>query len=270
MGVEDMKLTLEGLAQGYQGKTIIHDIDMEANSGEVVTILGPNGSGKSTMIKTICNVMSPKAGRICIDGRDITEIDKLEYAKIIGYVPQTAVFFGSSTVYDNVLIGRRPYVKWSYTTEDIRMAADAMIRMKVDDLYDRPIHRLSGGQRQRVTLARALAQAPSFYVFDEPTSALDLRNQLDTLKVMRQVINETNACMIIALHDLNLAYRYSDKVLVLKDGVVYNFGKTEDVITPEMIKDVYGVDSEIVQGAKGKFIHSYDSDLDDMAENRSA
>ena len=117
---------------------------------------------------------------------------------------------------------------------------------------------------QRVTLARALAQEPELYVFDEPTSALDLRNQLDTLKVMRQVINETDACMIIALHDLNLAYRYSDKVLVLKDGTVYDFGKTEDVITPEMIKDVYGVDSEIVEGSRGKFIHSYDADLDNM------
>ncbi|AMK14208.1 iron ABC transporter ATP-binding protein [methanogenic archaeon mixed culture ISO4-G1] len=259
-----MKLKIEGLAQGYQNKTVIHDIDMEANSGEVVTILGPNGAGKSTLIKTICNVMRPVAGRISIDGRDITDIDRTEYAKIIGYVPQTAVFFGSSSVYDNVLIGRRPYVKWSYSDTDIQMAADAMIRMKVDDLYDRPIHRLSGGQRQRVTLARALAQSPSFYVFDEPTSALDLRNQLDTLKVMRQVISENNACMIIALHDLNLAYRYSDKVLVLKDGTVYAFGDTEDVITPEMIGDVYGVDAEIVEGSKGKFIHSYDSELDGL------
>ncbi len=265
MGVEDMKLKIEGMAQGYQGKTIIHDINMEANSGEVVTILGPNGAGKSTMIKTICNVMRPKAGRISIDDRDITEIDRMEYAKMIGYVPQTAVFFGSSNVYDNVLIGRRPYVKWSYSDEDIRMAADAMVRMKVDDLYDSPIHRLSGGQRQRVTLARALAQSPSFYVFDEPTSALDLRNQLDTLKVMRQVISETNACMIIALHDLNLAYRYSDKVLVLKDGTVYGFGKTDEIITPEMIREVYGVDAEIVEGSKGKFIHSYDSELDSMS-----
>jgi iron complex transport system ATP-binding protein len=264
MGGEAMKLTVEGLSQGYQGKVIIHDIDLEANSGEVVTLLGPNGAGKSTLIKTICNVLPPMSGTVNIDGRNISDIDKKEYAKIIGYVPQTAIFFGSATVYDSVLIGRRPYVKWSYSSEDIEMAASAMIRMKIDDLYDRPIHRLSGGQRQRVTLARALAQSPSFYVFDEPTSALDLRNQLDTLKVMRQVIKDTNACMIIAMHDLNLAYRYSDKVMVLKDGTVYGFGNTEDVITPQMIKEVYGVDAEIVEGSKGKFIHSYDSDLDDM------
>ena len=264
MGVEAMKLTIDGLSQGYEGKTIIHDIDFEANSGEVVTLLGPNGAGKSTLIKTICNVMRPKSGTVFIDGRNISDIDKKEYAKLIGYVPQTAVFFGSSTVYDSVLIGRRPYVKWSYTHEDIQAAADAMIRMKIDDLYDRPIHRLSGGQRQRVTLARALAQAPSFYVFDEPTSALDLRNQLDTLKVMRQVINDTGACMIVAMHDLNLAYRYSDKVMVLSKGTVYGFGNTEDIITPQMIKDVYGVDAEIVEGSKGKFIHSYDSDLDEL------
>ena len=257
-----MRLSVNSLSQGYGDKIVIRDINMEAESGEVVTILGPNGTGKSTLIKTICNIMQPKEGSIEIDGRDIRGITRKDYAKIVGYVPQTSSFFGISTVYDTVLIGRRPYVNWSYTKKDIEIAADSMIKMKVDDLYDRNVNELSGGQRQRVTLARSLAQDPSFYIFDEPTSALDLRNQLDTLKVMRNIIKEKNACMVIAMHDLNLALRYSDKVLVIKDSRTYNFGPTEEVITERMIKDVYGVDAEIVEGRTGRFIHAFDAELD--------
>ena len=115
---------------------------------------------------------------------------------------------------------------------------------------------------QRVTLARALAQEPELYVFDEPTSALDLRNQLDTLKLMREVIERDNSGMIIALHDLNLALRYSDDVLVLKDGFVYDFGPAEEVITEKMIYDVYGVRSEIVEGTDGLYVHALDSDCE--------
>lgn len=264
MAGKTMRMEIRGLKQGYGERVVIDNVDMDAESGQVVTILGPNGSGKSTMIKTICNIMRPMAGSITIDGKDVNDIPRRQYAKIVGYVPQTAMYFGYSTVYDAVLLGRRPYVKWNYSHEDIDIAADAMVKMRVDDLYDRSLSELSGGQKQRVTLARSIAQDPVFYIFDEPTSALDLRHQLDTLKVMRSIIKEKGACMIIAMHDMNLAYRYSDKVLVLKDGGTYDFGDTQDVITPKMIKDVYGVESEIVEGPRGRFIHSYDDDLDDM------
>ena len=260
-----MSLVVDSLEQGYHGKSVVRNVSMEVGKGEVVTVLGPNGSGKSTIIKTICNIMKPMSGTITIDGKDIQNIPKREYAKKVGYVPQMTLYFGNATVYDTVLVGRRPYVQWSYSNTDLQLAADAMIRMKVADLYDHPVSELSGGQIQRVTIARSLVQNPEYYVFDEPTSALDLRNQLDTLKIMKGIIKENNSSMIIALHDLNLAFRYSDKVMVLKDGTMYDYGPTEDVITPKMIKDVYGVDSEIVEGSKGKFIHSYDSDLDDMS-----
>ncbi|MDR1691094.1 MAG: ABC transporter ATP-binding protein [Candidatus Methanoplasma sp.] len=256
----NMKLELSGIRQGYGSKIIVEDINMSVESGEVVTILGPNGSGKSTLIKTMCNIMEPKAGTITIDDVNISDIDKKEFAKIVGYVPQHTIYFGQSSVYDSVLLGRKPYTDWSYSREDINIAAEAMIRMNIDDLYDRPVSELSGGQVQRVSLARALAQNPRFYIFDEPTSALDLRNQLDTLKVMRRIIKENGASMVMAMHDLNLALRYSDKVLALKDGQVYGFGAAEAIITEEMIKDVYGVDSQIMDSPKGKFIYAFDDD----------
>lgn len=256
-----MRLDVESVDQGYGSKEIIHDITLSAESGEVLTILGPNGSGKSTLIKTICGIREPKAGRILIDGTPINEISREEFAKLVGYVPQTSEFIGHSTVYDAVLIGRLPYVKWRYTRNDIRIAVESMKMMKVSHFFERQVSELSGGQKQRVTLARALTQDPRIYVFDEPTSALDLRNQLDTLKFMQSTIKERNTCMIVALHDLNLAMRYSDKVAVLKDGRLYSFGRTEDVITTKMIKDVYNVDADIIDTPRGKFILAYDSDI---------
>ncbi len=259
-----MIFKVEGLVQGYNKTTILDKVSFSAESGEVVTILGPNGSGKSTLIKSICRVMTPREGRVTIDGKDVFTLPNDEFAKLVGYVPQNAEFIGYSTVYDTVLIGRRPYVKWNYTRADLNKAADAMTCMKVDHLYDKQVAELSGGQKQRVTLARALAQDPSIFVFDEPTSALDLRNQLDTLKIMRSVIKENNSCMIVALHDLNLALRYSDKVLIIKDSHVYDFGRPEDVITEKMILDVYGVESEIVEGSRGRYVHAFDSEMDSM------
>jgi iron complex transport system ATP-binding protein len=255
-----MRLEISGIKQGYGKDTVIEDIDMVVETGEAVTILGPNGSGKSTLIKTICSILEPKAGTISIDGKNVNEIESKELAKILGYMPQTATFFGNSTVYDYVLIGRRPYVEWNYSKEDINIAANAMIKMNIDSLYDRDVSQLSGGQMQRVSLARILTQDPMFYIFDEPTSALDLRNQLDTLKLMRTLIKEKNVCMVMAMHDLNLALRYSDKVMALKDGRVYDFGPAEAVITTTMIKDVYGVDCEIVDGHNGKYIYAFEGE----------
>lgn len=259
-----MRLTIENLEQSYGNRTVLRDVNFSAESGEVVTLLGPNGTGKSTLIKTLCRIMQPKNGRICIDGRDVSSISKEEYAKIVGYVPQSSMYFGYSTVYDAVLLGRKPYVQWSYARNDIDKAAEAMVEMGVDNLFDRMVNELSGGQKQRVTIARAIAQDPDIFVFDEPTSALDLRHQLDTFKLMRSIIKRKNALMIIALHDLNLALRYSDKVVVLNDGGVYDFGDVDEVITEEMIHNVYGVESNIVETEKGRFINAYDSEIDSM------
>ncbi len=132
-----------------------------------------------------------------------------------------------------------------------------MATMNIADLSDRFVNELSGGQRQRVFIARALAQDPSFFLFDEPTSSLDLRHQLETVATMREIVRRENSGMIIALHDLNLALRYTDKVLLLKDGEMYAYGTPEEVLTTESVRDVYGVDAEFVENAKGRFILSY-------------
>lgn len=261
-----MKLEVENLRQGYGDNIVIDDISFSAGSGEMLSVLGPNGCGKSTLIKTLCNVHKPRSGSVFIDGEDTLRMDPRELAKLIGYVPQTMSSFGYSTVYDLVLIGRKPYVDWSYSQEDLRIAAQAMITMKVDCYAETDIQALSGGQRQRVYVARTLAQRPEFYIFDEPTSAFDLRNQLDTMRIMKSISHEQNACVIVALHDLNLAIRYSDRVLVLDDRSIYDIGRPEDVITSKMIEDVYGVTADIIEDEHGLYVRAFDSGRDDVAD----
>jgi len=261
-----MKFEVEGLSQGYGKHSILEDISFSAESGEMLTILGPNGCGKSTLIKTLCNVMRPRSGRITVDGRSTDSMPPNDLAKLIGYVPQVISSFGNSSVYDLVLIGRKPYAEWNYSKDDLRIAADAMIEMNVHQYAERSVQELSGGQKQRAFIARALAQDPEFYIFDEPTSSFDLRNQLDTMRVMRRIIRQRNACLVVALHDLNLAMRYSDRVMVLNDRRIYSIGKPEEVITSKMIYDVYGVTADIVEDEHGLNVRAYDSDEDSMAD----
>jgi len=252
-----MNISIEHVTQKYGSHEVLHDVSFESKSGEVLALLGPNGSGKSTLIKTIADIISPAAGTIKIDGTDLQKIDPIARAKMIGYVPQYFHYTPFTTVLDTVLIGRRPYMSWSVSDDDLNIADSALSIMSITDLSDRFVNELSGGQRQRVFIARALAQDPSFFLFDEPTSSLDLRHQLETVLTMQNIVRKDDSGMIIALHDLNLALRYTDKVLMLKDGEMYAYGTPDNVLTVESVRDVYGVNSEIVENEQGKFILSY-------------
>lgn len=262
-----MMMEIKDLSQGYGSNTILRDIDFKVQLGEVISILGPNGSGKSTLIKTMCNIMRPKSGDILVDGESVSSIPKKEFAKKVAYVPQSSEVFGATSVYDTVLAGRRPYIDWDYRTEDIRIAADAMRTMGVDHLHDKNLSELSGGQRQRVHIARALAQNSGFFILDEPTSALDLHHQLETMKIMKGLCKGQNNGAVIALHDLNLALNYCDRVIILSNNTVYDQGPAKEVITEKMIRDVYGVHARIFDDEFGSFIHAYDADIAKTAIN---
>lgn len=250
-----MTLEIMNLVQGYGSNIVLDDVSLTIPSGKMVSVLGPNGSGKSTLIKTICKVMEPKSGTIFADGRNITDIDGKEFATVVGYVPQKYIPVDYVQVFDAILMGRAPYTGWSYSKEDFRIASEAIELMGVQNLIEKNVHDLSGGQLQKVILARAITQQPQYYILDEPTSALDLRNQLNTLRTMKMMMSSCNAGVLVALHDLNLAIHFSDEVVMLKDGHVYADGPAEEVITEQSIKDVYGVDSEIVEGRGGKYVH---------------
>lgn len=249
-----MRMSVRNLVQGYGNKTILDDLSFDVDTGEVLALLGPNGSGKSTLIKTICNIMEPRSGQILIDETPIEDIDITDLAKIVSYVPQSTAAATYTTVMDTVLLGRKPYVTWSYRQKDIDYALDAMKAMRIIGYSSRDVSDLSGGQRQRVFLARSLAQCPSFFIFDEPTSALDLKHQMNTMIKMREVVHDKGAGMVIALHDINLAMNYSDKVLMLKNGKIFAYGTPDETITEENIRAVYGVESRIMEAEGRRFI----------------
>lgn len=252
-----MKIEINHLSQAYGKHKVLDNINLIAESGKVTALLGPNGSGKSTLIKTIADILPINSGQILVDGDDITNIPKSDRAKMLGYVPQYFHYTSFTTVLDTVLVGRRPYMSWSVTESDLLAVDKAMSTMHIEDLSGRFVNELSGGQRQRVFIARALAQDPDFYLFDEPTSSLDLRHQLETLSVMQNVVHENNSGIIIALHDLNLALRYADSVVLLKDGQIYDIGAPIDVLTTKAVADVYGVLSTVVDTDNGRFILSH-------------
>lgn len=257
-----MIVAVEDLVQGYGKGHVLDGVSFEARSGEMTVILGPNGSGKSTLIKTMCNILKPIDGKVTVDGADSRSIDKNEFAKMVAYVPQSTMTFGYNTVYDTVLAGRRPYIDWAYGNSDISKAADAMRRMHIDGLHDSQLSDLSGGQKQRVHIARALAQDSGFFVLDEPTSSLDLKHQLDTMGIMNDLCKNHGKGAIIALHDLNLALNYGDRVVVIAKAKVYDQGPAREVITEDMIMDVYGVKAKIVEDGEHRFIHPYSSTWD--------
>lgn len=250
-----MSLRIESLRQGYGDAAVLKDVSLIVEKGEVVCVLGPNGSGKSTLIKTICNILPPKGGSISVDGLDTSDIEPKELSRYIGYVPQKYASSDYMKVFDAVLLGRAPYMSWSYSKNDFRMAAKAIHDMGIFDLIDRDINDLSGGQMQKVIIARAMAQAPEYYILDEPTSSLDLRNQLDTLHTVKNMVREGDCGALVALHDLNLAMRYCDRVVMIHDGYIHVEGRPEEVITERNILEVYGVHSEILEGREGRIVN---------------
>ena len=254
-----MRFGIEDLHYSYGPKEVLHGIDLTVEPGEVVALLGPNGSGKSTLIRTACNIDRPTSGRILIDGEDMASMDLEEIAKIISYVPQSGQYAEYDTVLDTVLVGRSPYMGWEPTDNDLEIVQKAMEYMGILDLADQYINELSGGQRQRVFIARSIAQDPKLFVFDEPTSSLDLRYQFESMKMMSDLVHNNGTMMLVALHDLNLALRFSDRIVMIKDGNVVSDGIPEEVLTPELIESVYGVKTAITDTEQGRFILAYDS-----------
>jgi iron complex transport system ATP-binding protein len=234
-----MILDVNGVEFNYRSKEVLSNIKFHLHKNEMLAILGPNGVGKTTLLKCMNAILKPKSGTIMIEEQDVLKLEQMEIARRLGYVPQRCEP-ARLTAFDAILLGRMPHIKWNISAEDVMLVEAVIKRLKLEDLALRYIDELSGGELQKVGIARALAQNPKLLLLDEPTSSLDLRNQLDILDIVRDVVRNEDVSAIMTMHDLNLAFRYADKFLFLKNGTIFAAGSIAD-ISPQIIEEVYGV-----------------------------
>ena len=234
---------------GYKHVSTIKDISFCIDKGDVLTILGPNGVGKTTLLKCLNRVLTHRSGTIMLDEKPIESYSRRDVAKKIGYVPQRGSLSGM-TVFDSILLGRKPHIKWDASGRDLKITGRVIDLMGLEKLSLRRINELSGGEYQMVQIARALVQQPKIILLDEPTSSLDLKNQHVIMSIIQKIVKINDMAAIMAVHDLNQAIRYSNKFLLMKNGKFIATGGKE-IITPDIIKEVYEIDVlvEEVNGA---------------------
>lgn len=239
-------LSVENLSYHYRGSVeVLKSVSFTLENGHFLAILGNNGVGKSTMLKCFNKILTPDSGQIQLDGENLLQMSGREIARRIAFVSQN-IPNAQMTVHDTVMLGRKPYMKWGFTEKDHEIVHMAMDRMNVSHLRGRFLNRLSGGERQKVMLARALAQQPKLLLLDEPTSSLDIQNQYQVLEIVREICREQNLTAVVVIHDLNLALRFCDRFLLLREGQVYACGGRE-ILNRQALKDVYHVDASVVQ-----------------------
>ena len=241
------KLEIENINLDYGPRSVIRDFSFQLYPGELLGLVGPNGCGKTSVIKSLSRILTPRSGRILLDGKDLRGIVRSELARIIGVVPQNPSLPETFTVFEVVILGRNPHMGLlsGETARDIAIVRQAMERTGITHLAKRRIGELSGGEKQRVTIARVLAQEPQVILMDEPTANLDIAQQMDILDLITGMCHEKNTASLIAIHDLNIAAQYCSRIIMLKDGELYAEGTPSEVITADNVREVFGADTTI-------------------------
>ncbi len=237
-----MTIQVKHLSFNYGPNAVLKDIDIEVEDGEVISLVGPNGAGKSTLLKCINRILKPSGGAVWVDGEDIRRLGLRKLARIFGYVPQATHHTFPATVFETVLLGRRPYLDWGVSAENREIVYEMLTLLDLGHLAMRQFNELSGGEQQRVLIARALTQEPKVLLLDEPTSSLDLKHQLEVLSHLIAIVKKRGVAVIMAIHDLNLAAQYSDRIVFLKRGEIYRSGAPCDTLIPANIRTVYEVE----------------------------
>jgi iron complex transport system ATP-binding protein len=241
-------LDIQNLHVAYGNREVLRDIDLQVNRGEVVALIGPNGAGKTTLIRAASGTIPVCGGGISVQGEDVSAMTAAQRARLLSVVPQAGGLPGGFTVWHTVLLGRTPYLGWLGRTsaEDSQRVEWALGRANLLELASRSIGELSGGEQQRVLLARALAQDTPVLLLDEPTAHLDLKHQSSLLNLVHQLAHESGLAVLMALHDLNLAGLYADRVALLAEGTLQAAGTPGEVLTAARLTAVYQVPVHVV------------------------
>ncbi|MEV7448686.1 ABC transporter ATP-binding protein [Streptomyces nigra] len=236
-------LSVDGVTLTAGARHLVRDVSLTARPGETIGLVGPNGSGKSSLLRTVYRVLRPDAGEVKVGGADAWSLPVRQLARTVAAVVQESAADFDLAVREVVAMGRTPHKRLlaGDTPEDAELIDSALVAVDAVHLADRTFDRLSGGERQRVLIARALAQQPTLLVLDEPTNHLDIRHQLSVLGTLRRL----PATVLLALHDLNLAARYCDRLYVLYEGEVTASGPPAEILTPALLAEVYGVETEV-------------------------
>jgi len=240
-----LKVGVNELSFSFGKKTVLNNISFEVGEGEFLGLMGPNGSGKTTLLRCLMNYLNPKSGEILVDYRPLSDLSAVEVAKTFAVVPQSSATDFTFSAYDIVMMGRIPHMESRLAgagRDDSLAVRTAMERTNTWQFAGRQFSALSGGERQRVIIARALAQQPKALLLDEPTVYLDISGQIEIMDLVRKLNTETGMTVIAVLHDVNLAARYCDRIALLNNGMLETIGKPSEVITPENVQSVYGVD----------------------------
>ncbi len=236
-----MKLKIRNVEFKYPSIPVLKNICLELVPGEILTIVGKNAAGKSTLIKCIDRILKPQRGSILLDGKEVKKMERKDIARKMAYLSQGTTHAFPVTVFDAVLMGRYPHPGGSGNGKDESLVWELLKMLNLKSLALRDFKEISGGQQQKVLIARALAQEADVLLLDEPTSDLDIRHQLEVMEIIKKLVREKNKSAIIAIHDLNLASRYAERVIMLDKGVIFAAGSPSSVFTPENITQVYGV-----------------------------
>ncbi|WP_329104804.1 ABC transporter ATP-binding protein [Streptomyces sp. NBC_01439] len=251
-GDEAVRLAARGVTVGYGGRVVIDDLHVSIPPQVITTIIGSNGCGKSTLLRTLSRLLKPTSGSVVLDGEDIGRLRTRDVAKKLGLLPQAPVAPEGLTVADLVARGRHPHQSWlrQWSSDDADVVARALAMTGVSDLADRPVDALSGGQRQRVWISMTLAQGTDLLLLDEPTTYLDLAHAIDVLDLVDD-LHESGCTVVLVLHDLNLATRYSDNLIVMKAGSILAQGHPRDVITAELLYEAFGLRAKVIDDPVG-------------------
>lgn len=247
--MKKLELIAKDLVLGYAQKIIVQDLNIQIPKGKISVIIGGNGCGKSTFLKSLARLIHPFEGSIELDGEDIHHFKSKEFAQTLGLLPQYCLVPSGIKVRDLVARGRFPYQDFfgSLKEEDYQIVEESMRLMGIYDLMDMEVESLSGGQRQRVWIAMVLAQNTDILLLDEPTTYLDIAYQLEILDLLIELNRKKKTTIVMVLHDLNLSARYADHIFALKTGKLIKEGSPRQVITPEIMKEVFGIECLIIE-----------------------